>query len=114
MSAPSRGCGGSQQAMRARQVAGSVDIRYHPPPRTVASTPPWLLSSPEQIMAKMKTKRSAAKRFSFTASGKVKHGGANHRHCLTAKAKSAKVRARGVHYLEPGDAHLVKLMMPYA
>jgi large subunit ribosomal protein L35 len=80
----------------------------------VAFSPPWLLSSPEQIMAKMKTKRSAAKRFSFTASGKVKHGGANHRHCLTAKAKSAKVRARATGYLEPGDAHLVKLMMPYA
>lgn len=65
-------------------------------------------------MAKMKTKRSAAKRFSFTASGKVKHGGANHRHCLTAKAQSAKVRARATGYLKPGDAKLVRLMMPYA
>jgi large subunit ribosomal protein L35 len=98
-----------------RQVAGTAQFGYHPPPRTVASSPPWLLSSPEQIMAKMKTKRSAAKRFSFTASGKVKHGGANHRHCLTAKPKKAKVSHRGgAHYLERGDAALVKIMMPYA
>ena len=64
-------------------------------------------------MPKMKTKRSAAKRFSLTASGKVKHAGSNHRHCLTAKSKVAKVRARTTGYLEKGDAHLVKLMMPY-
>jgi large subunit ribosomal protein L35 len=100
--------------MPLRPVAEVREFGYHPRPRTVASSPPWLLLSPEQIMAKMKTKRSAAKRFSFTASGKVKHGGANHRHCLTAKAKKTKVGHRGAHYLEPGDAHLVKLMMPYA
>ena len=41
-------------------------------------------------MPKMKTKRAAAKRFTFTGSGKLKRGKANKRHILTKKAKSRK------------------------
>lgn len=65
-------------------------------------------------MSKMKTKRAAAKRFSFTASGKVKHGGANHRHLLTNKTKKAKTGHRLTGYLGKGDAALVRLMLPHA
>ena len=36
-------------------------------------------------MPKMKTKRSAAKRFSFTGTGKVKRAAAYHRHMMTGK-----------------------------
>jgi large subunit ribosomal protein L35 len=64
-------------------------------------------------MPKMKSKRAAAKRFSFTGTGKVKRGSANHRHNLTHKAQSVKVAQRKTKILEPGDAKLVKLMLPY-
>ena len=40
-------------------------------------------------MPKMKSKRSAAKRLSFTGSGKVKYKKMNLRHILTKKAQKA-------------------------
>jgi large subunit ribosomal protein L35 len=64
-------------------------------------------------MPKMKSKRSAAKRFSFTGTGKVKRAHAFHRHNFTDKPKSAKMRHRKAAYLESGDAALVRLMLPY-
>ena len=64
-------------------------------------------------MPKMKTKRSAAKRFTFTATGKIKRAAAYHRHMMTGKPTQAKVGQRRARYLEPGDAVLVKLMLPY-
>jgi large subunit ribosomal protein L35 len=64
-------------------------------------------------MPKMKTKRAAAKRFSFTGTGKVKRASANHRHNMTHKAQSVKMGQRRSKILEPGDAALVRLMLPY-
>ncbi|MCB1882986.1 MAG: 50S ribosomal protein L35 [Geminicoccaceae bacterium] len=64
-------------------------------------------------MTKLKSKRSAAKRFSFTGTGKVKRGHAHHRHNLTQKPKDAKRQHRQSAILEPGDAKLVRLMLPY-
>ena len=64
-------------------------------------------------MPKMKSKRSAAKRFSFTGTGKVKRNAAYHRHNLTHKAQDVKVGQRGTKILEKGDAALVRLMLPY-
>lgn len=65
-------------------------------------------------MSKMKTRRSAAKRFSFTAAGKIKRRRAYHRHNLTDRqSKTAKVRGRKPAFLAPGDAELVKKMLPY-
>jgi large subunit ribosomal protein L35 len=64
-------------------------------------------------MTKLKTKRAAAKRFSFTATGKIKRGHANHRHNFTGQPKSAKMRHRKTGYLRPGDAVLVRLMLPH-
>ena len=64
-------------------------------------------------MPKMKTKRSAAKRFSLTGTGKVKRAAAYHRHNMTGKPTSAKVKQRRPRYLGPGDAALAKLMLPY-
>ena len=46
-------------------------------------------------MPKMKSKRSAAKRFSFTGSGKVKRNHAFHRHNMTHKSQASKVGTRG-------------------
>ena len=65
-------------------------------------------------MPKMKTKRSAAKRFSFTGTGKVKRAAAFHRHNMTGKPKAAKVGQRKPRYRRRGDVVLIKLMLPYA
>ena len=64
-------------------------------------------------MPKIKSKRSAAKRFSFTGTGKVKRASANHRDNMTHKAQSVKVGQRRTKILASGDAALVRLMLPY-
>ena len=64
-------------------------------------------------MPKMKSKRSAAKRFSFTGTGKVKRNHAYHRHNMTHKPQAAKVGTRGTTIAADGDAKLIKLMLPY-
>ena len=64
-------------------------------------------------MTKLKTKRAAAKRFSFTATGKIKRGHAHHRHNLTSKPKQAKMRHRKTGYVSAVDAPLVRLMLPH-
>jgi large subunit ribosomal protein L35 len=64
-------------------------------------------------MPKIKTKRAAAKRFTFTGTGKVKARHSTQRHMLTSKPKAAKRQHRKATYLSPGDATLVRLMMPY-
>ena len=64
-------------------------------------------------MPKMKTKRSAAKRFSFTGTGKIKRSHAYHRHNFTDQPKKAKMRHRKTGYLTDSDAVLVRQMLPY-
>ncbi|GHU02867.1 50S ribosomal protein L35 [Alphaproteobacteria bacterium] len=64
-------------------------------------------------MPKMKTKSAAKKRFSLTATGKVKAGQAYKRHCLGCKSQKMKRSARGTVILQAGDAGLVKHFMPY-
>ena len=46
------------------------------------------------MSSKLKTRRSAAKRFRFTGTGKVVRNHAGHRHNLTGQPKSAKLRQR--------------------
>lgn len=41
-------------------------------------------------MPKMKTKKSAAKRFRITGTGKIRRKRMNHRHILTKKSKNTK------------------------
>jgi len=64
-------------------------------------------------MTKMKTRRSAAKRFSFTGTGKIKRSRAGHRHNMTTQPKKAKRLARKSAIVSPGDAVLVRHMLPY-
>jgi large subunit ribosomal protein L35 len=64
-------------------------------------------------MPKQKTKRAAAKRFSFTGTGKVKFTSAYHRHQMTCKAKAVKVQDRKGGILKAGDAKLVRMMLPH-
>lgn len=65
-------------------------------------------------MPKMKTKKSAAKRFSFTASGKVKYKKMNLRHILTKKSPKRKRHLRAAGILSEADAPKVrKHLLPY-
>ncbi len=64
-------------------------------------------------MPKMKTKSSAKKRFSFTASGKIKKGHAYKRHNLNRRAKDMKRSSRGTEIMSDSDARIVRKYMPY-
>ncbi len=65
-------------------------------------------------MPKMKTKKSAAKRFQIRASGSIKRGQAYKRHILTKKSTKTKRQLRGAVNLHPADELSVRRMMPYA
>lgn len=65
-------------------------------------------------MPKMKTKSSAKKRFSLTASGKLRANTAYKRHCLACKTSKMKRQARGTMILPEADAQVVrKHYLPY-
>jgi large subunit ribosomal protein L35 len=64
-------------------------------------------------MPKMKTKRAAAKRFSFTKNGKIKRGMAFHSHILTKKNRKRKRRLVGTGLLNERDKRKVQTMLPY-
>lgn len=64
-------------------------------------------------MPKMKTKQAAAKRFSQTASGKLKHGVAGKRHRLISHNAKYIRQNRGTSALAEPDAKRVKLWTPY-
>jgi large subunit ribosomal protein L35 len=65
-------------------------------------------------MPKMKTKRSAAKRFRVQAGGGIKRGKANLRHILTKKAQKRKRHLRGTTQVHAADKPSVRAMLPYA
>ena len=63
-------------------------------------------------MPKMKTKSSVKKRFSLTASGKVRSNQANKQHGMIKRTKKQIRNQRGTTILEPCDAKIVKQFMP--
>ncbi|MEN9762286.1 MAG: 50s ribosomal protein l35 [Pseudomonadota bacterium] len=65
-------------------------------------------------MPKMKTKKSAAKRFRVRASGSVKRGQAFKRHILTKKTTKNKRQLRGTANVHSTNMASIKAMMPYA
>ena len=64
-------------------------------------------------MPKMKTKSAAKKRFSFTATGRVKAGVAGKRHGMIKRTTKFIRDARGTTVLSDADAKIVKKYMPY-
>jgi large subunit ribosomal protein L35 len=65
-------------------------------------------------MPKMKTRKSAAKRFSFTGSGKVKYKKQNLRHILTKKSTKRKRNLRRAGILSPDNVPVIrKKLLPY-
>lgn len=65
-------------------------------------------------MPKMKTKKSASKRFLVRASGSIKRGQAFKRHILTKKTTKNKRQLRGMLTVHPADIGRIRDMMPYA
>jgi large subunit ribosomal protein L35 len=65
-------------------------------------------------MPKMKTKKSAAKRYSFTGSGKVKYKKQNLRHILTKKSAKRKRGLRHSGILSDDNVPVIrKKLLPY-
>jgi large subunit ribosomal protein L35 len=64
-------------------------------------------------MPKMKSNRSAAKRFRKTATGKIRHKKAFKNHILTHKSSKRKRHLRKGESLEKGDEKKVKVILPY-
>jgi large subunit ribosomal protein L35 len=54
-------------------------------------------------MPKMKTKRAAMKRFTKTATGRLKRGRANHSHILTKKTRKRKNKLATPTYVSSAD-----------
>ena len=61
----------------------------------------------------MKTKRSAAKRYKLTGSGKVRYKKQNLRHILTKKNSKRKRRLRQPAILSNVEADRAKKLLPY-
>ncbi len=62
-------------------------------------------------MPKLKTKRSAAKRFKITGSGKVLRRKAYHSHILTKKSKTRKRRLRKPALVFKGEVKSIKRLL---
>ena len=65
-------------------------------------------------MPKMKTNRSAAKRFSVTGTGKFRRRKQNLRHILTKKDAKRKMRLGQGAIVDKTNEKAVRRMMPYA
>lgn len=65
-------------------------------------------------MPKMKTKKSAAKRFVVRPGGSIKRGQAFKRHILTKKTTKNKRQLRGAVNVHSTNVASVRAMLPYA
>ncbi len=65
-------------------------------------------------MPKMKTKKSAAKRFRVRPGGTIKRGQAFKRHILTKKSTKTKRQLRGSVAVHATDVGHIRQMMPFA
>lgn len=65
-------------------------------------------------MPKMKTKKSAAKRYTLTGTGKVKYKKMNLRHILTKRSPKRKRQLRAAGIMDESSARRIrKQMLPY-
>ncbi|HLK86510.1 MAG TPA: 50S ribosomal protein L35 [Candidatus Binataceae bacterium] len=64
-------------------------------------------------MGKLKTNRSAAKRFTVSKTGKVKHKKAYLRHLLSSKGRARKRHLRRPSTLNATDAATMRRLVPY-
>ncbi|MCI0531262.1 MAG: 50S ribosomal protein L35 [candidate division Zixibacteria bacterium] len=64
-------------------------------------------------MPKIKTNRSAAKRFRKTASGKIKRSHAFAKHILTKKTRRRKRHLKAAAYVDKTNLNKIKRLVPY-
>ena len=64
-------------------------------------------------MPKIKTKRGAAKRFRFTASGKIKRNKAYASHLLSCKKRKRKRGLRKAGVIDTSNKSQIKRLLPY-
>lgn len=64
-------------------------------------------------MAKLKTKRAAAKRFKLTGTGKLKRNKAYRRHILTKKSAKTKRNLRKATTVDATNVKTMKKILPY-
>ncbi len=64
-------------------------------------------------MPKLKSKSSAKKRFSFTASGKIRKNFACKNHMLRRRSQKMKRNARGTSIMAAVNARMVRKYLPY-
>ena len=64
-------------------------------------------------MPKIKTNRSAAKRFKITGTGKLKRNKAYKRHILTKKSAKTKRNLRKTGYVDVTELKVYKKLLPY-
>lgn len=64
-------------------------------------------------MPKLKTKKSAAKRFRIQPGGGIRRSKAFLRHILTKKATKRKRQLRGTTAVHDADRRAVRVMLPY-
>ena len=64
-------------------------------------------------MPKMRTRKSAAKRLTFTGTGKIKFRSNFNSHLLTRKSSKRKRRLQMPKILDGSFATAVKMMLPY-
>ena len=65
-------------------------------------------------MPKMKSKKSAAKRFKVRPGGSIKRGQAFKRHILTKKSTQTKRKLRGTTNVHDSDMRTIRSMLPYS
>jgi large subunit ribosomal protein L35 len=64
-------------------------------------------------MPKLKTNRSAAKRFKITKTGKIKKRSANRGHMLGKMSRKAKRKLRKSSYVSAVEAKKIRRLLPY-
>lgn len=65
------------------------------------------------MASKLKTRKSAAKRFKVTGSGKIVFCGAGHRHHMEKKSSRRKRRQLSLGVMSKEDSKNVKALLPY-
>ncbi len=64
-------------------------------------------------MSKMKTRKSAAKRYRVTGTGKIKYRKQGLRHILTKKSRKTKRNLRQAGVLSEAETKKVRRLLPY-
>jgi large subunit ribosomal protein L35 len=90
------------------------EARRRPDQAVRPSHPPAAANQEGALMPKMKTKKSAAKRFRVRPGGTVKRGQAYKRHILTKKSTTRKRHLRGATNVHETNMGHVAAMLPFA